>query len=738
MTTNAHIMNQALIKSFCLWAHDELTAHVSFDVAYDFFIKAAKLRYMDVHGYCSDAAYHKLLCGECADFGYIIDRLKTDITPDEWADGVRIIGWMHQYFMTSKKGEVYADYKRGKKAGKEEIAPATQLFTPHWIVSYLAENSLGRMWLEAHPDSALASQMAYFCQGDEGADNGEGTAFTVDTSADADASTHVFSGLPEDLTIVDPACGSGHILVEVFDLLTRMYEEAGYAQHEIPALIFTHNITGLEIDPKVANLASFALVMKACEYYPDFLRDKASGHVRPRIVCLQSLVLSPKDYQVVLKYFPHKDFWDTVTHLSECGSLFAPTKEQLHSLRNVITHATSELSDEARHRLCLLADQCEALVEHYQIVIANPPYMGSWNMGSWILAWMKKHYAQSYRDLCTGFIDRGFTLAYPCGYSAMITMHSWMFISSFKEMRYDLLTNHGVVTMAHLGSRAFESIGGEVVQTTAAVFSNQHTGKKGTYLRLTDVDGEIAKRERCLRALRNPQGPWRYAADSQMFLDTPGYPLAYWVPESLLKAFVGTDQVSDIAAQRTRISTCNNNRYLRRWFEVSVDELGRQNRWVNCPKGGTYRKWYGNNEYVLDWAHDGEELRASKRASLGDTSYFFWPGLTWSSVSTYKASFRTVPADAICDHAGPLICLKDREDTDFLLALLNSNVTAEMLAFLAPTLNFEWWAISQLPLPHQDMKKALVTRLAKEAQELSQGDWDESETSQDFKRSPLL
>ena len=422
--------------------------------------------------------------------GSVVQRLVQDIPEDDWRQGVEIVGWMYQYYVSERKDEVFASFKKGKKAEADAIAPATQLFTPEWIVQYLTQNSLGRLWVQSHPGSSLPQQMPYFVPDDLGAEGESLSALA--TPAPTVAS-------PEDIRVIDPACGSGHILVYAFRLLAAMYEEAGYGRRDIPRLILEKNLTGCEIDLRAAQIASFALTMTALDWDSRYLRR--DNRATPDIVCLQPATLDEGELEAMPYLAERKGLLDAMAHMGECGSLFAPEPEDLEALRR----AEAELADRAQQgdlfaypaqqAITRMLQNCAPLAREYSVVIANPPYMGSSNMDKWLADWTKKRYPDSKRDLCTCFIERGFTLAKSEGYSAMVTMQSWMFLGSFEALRGKLISEYSIAAMAHLGTRAFDAIGGEVVATTATVFRNGTSEEPASYLRLVDFDGEAPKQQ---------------------------------------------------------------------------------------------------------------------------------------------------------------------------------------------------------------------------------------------------
>lgn len=666
----------------------------------------------------------------------VVGQLVGQIPEEDWREGVEIVGWMYQYYVSERKDEVFASFKKGKKAERDAIAPATQLFTPHWIVRYLTENSLGRLWMLNHPDSKLVEKMPYFIKPDEEHE----TEFRRISS-------------PEEITCVDPACGSGHILVYAFELLAAMYEEAGYSNRDAARLIVEKNLTGLEIDPRAAAMASFALTMKACELDSRFLRRG----VQPRITVLERVEFEPNELALCPNLAERTSLLDAVAHLDECGSLLQPERDDLGAIERDLASLAGEdslFADAAREKLAQLLEELRPLAIRYDVVVANPPYMGSSSLGSWMSAWVKKKYSDEKSDLCTSFIERGFTLSRDDGTNAMITMQSWMFLGSYEKMRGKLLRNHAILSMAHLGTRAFGAIGGEVVSTTATVFGNASSDVAGIYFRLVDMGSEEEKRESLLEALANPECGWFYRRNAGAFEVIPGSPIVYWASESVGNSFKNGTAIGAIGQPRQGLATGENARFVRQWWEVSLDRewfdcpsveesVRSRKRWFPYNKGGEYRKWYGNNDCVVNWEQDGFEIRHFKDSSgkqisrPQNTQYYFQPSITWSKISSGSIAFRYKPMGHIFDVAGTSI-FAETADLTYLHGACNSSVILQIASMLSPTLNFEVGQIATYPIiVNQDMQ-SVVNETVEQLIDDSKQEWDSFETSWDFVRHPLL
>lgn len=684
--------------------------------------------------------------------GSVVQRLVDDVPEEDWREGVEIVGWMYQYYVSERKDEVFASFKKGKKADAGAIAPATQLFTPDWIVRYLTENSLGRLWLQSHSESHLADQMPYCIPDNLGAED-----------ADADSGTRPVGGdlgrpsepaiSPESLRVIDPACGSGHILVYAFRLLAAMYEEAGHIRRDIPRLILQNNLTGCEIDPRAAQMASFALAMTACEWDSRFLRraDKVSAN----IVCLRPAEIDAEELEEMPYLAERAELLGAMAHMGECGSLFAPEPEDIAALERADDEldAREAGGDLLAHRphaaVAQMLANCKPLIETYDAVIANPPYMGSSNMDKWLANWAKKHYPDSKRDLCTCFIERGFTLAKPCGYSAMVTMQSWMFLGSFEALREKTLKERSIASMAHLGTRAFDAIGGEVVATTATVFGGSPADAPASYLRLVDFDGEAAKEEAIREAIANPTCGWFYRRSTGAFKSIPGTPIAYWASEKQRAAFESLSALSTYAYGCNGMTTGENAKFLRIWHEVSISRIGFETqdvsetrgkafRWFPYNKGGEFRKWYGNRDYVINWEDNGRDIRDNGHLVPRSMNYMFRRGVSWSKISSGKIAFRVEDPGRMFDVAGLcLFPLKEEINLAALAAFGNATVASSFLEFLSPTLNFEVGDVSSIPISEEVYSKT-IEMLAKACVDISSADWCSREISCGFLRHPMV
>lgn len=647
----------------------------------------------------------------------VVGKLNAVLTDEDWREGVTVLGWMYQYYNADVKDEFF---KSKRKAAAEDIAPATQLFTPEWIVRYMVENSLGRLWMLNNPGSSLRERMEYYIE------------------PDAEHEDFIRISSPEEISLCDPACGSGHILVYAFELLFAMYEERGYREREIPELILTKNLAGMEIDPRAAQIAELALAMCAREHDRRFFRRG----VRADVIVLTSIPLGEDELP------DNKKLAEELSHLGEIGSLLNPSEDEIDELKAAAASCSDDLfAATTKTKLESAAAICEKLSRRFTCTVANPPYMGSSSFNPFMSKWVKKNYPDVKSDLCTCFIERGFNLVEDKGYAAMVTMQSWMFLGSFEKMRSSIIEGKTIVSMAHLGPRAFDAIGGEVVNVTADVIYNGRAACEGAYVRLVDINGSEAKRLKLLEAIRDPDCGWFYRRDADIFKQIPGAPIAYWAGGGILSAFKSNPAVGTRASLQAGITTGNNDLFIRAWWEVqlskfdrecsSINEVQTTTCWYPCNKGGSYRKWYGNRDNVMNFSVAGQ-LEMKKQSGFRPVSLDdqFRPSISWSDVTSDRNSFRVNGGHNLFEHAGSCAFIAD-DNLLPLIAYLNSSAASVMLRMINPTLNYNAGVVSRLPLLGLG-EEGRISSMAELAIELSKTDWDSFETSWDFKRHPLL
>lgn len=670
------------------------------------------------------------------------------IGPDESGRmDVEVIGWLYQFYISARKQEIN---ESKVKIDKDTLAPVTQLFTPHWVVRYLVENTLGAQWLRAHPDSALRKKLEYLVTPAEGQED-QGLAIAN----------------PEDFRVIDPACGSGHMLTYAFDVLWDMYVEAGYPTRGIARLILEKNLHGADVDERAAQLASFALTMKAVEHDPGFLarierQTRQGGETSwrgPRIFHVESVKLdelSPAEIadasgdgvslgiSQLIEQLRHADTYGSLIRVPEGAStLFREIARRIEAgeRQEVLDGADSE-------EWLRAADMCEILEDgRYTTMIANPPYLGMRKAKDSLKRFANKHYKRSSTDLCTMFIERAASLAQRRGAIGMITMHAWMFLDSYRELRPWMLSAMSIDSMAHLGTRAFDSIGGEVVQTTAFATTNVacDADRVGVYLRLVDGRNEAEKAQLLREVARNNAHDLRFETSASTLAVIPGRPVVYWASQQMLNAFAVGTPLGEFAPAKQGLATADNERFLRQWFEVSGDRSymrarDREDakasgaRWFPHNKGGEYRKWWGNQNFVINWQDDGSELWDFKRAFIRNPDYCFRSCVSWSNVSSGEPSFRLYEASSIFSHVGQAVFPVDSEQLK-VLSYANSRVVTTVLETIAPGTHFEVGQVKNLPwIEPESFDPAGVERLI----EIFRADWDARETSWDFARPPYL
>lgn len=657
-----------------------------------------------------------------------------DCGVDDPSGNVEIIGWLYQYYISERKNEVMDGFKKNHKAGANEIPAATQLFTPDWIVRYLVQNTVGRLWVRSHPDSQLSKNWEYYIRPSEKDAAGDEDILKIQT--------------PEDLTVCDPACGSGHMLTYAFDLLYEIYEEEGYAPSDIPSLILKHNLYGMEIDERAASLAAFALTMKARSRSRRFFKKQVEPNIQ-RIVPIafkEDEVVELNDlYQVNLDSM----VWNTYAKADVYGSLIQPPQELVELA------ASSPESEDGIDTLFdpLLREHAEDvftqtryLARKYAAVVANPPYMGAKNMSAELKQFVQDHYEDGKADLFAAFILRNRQFIQHGAMLGMITMQSWMFLSSFEDLRRKLLDSSSIETMTHLGAGAFDSIGGEVVSTTAFTLKNGSSSGNGTYIRLVNVSGDDNQSNASINAIKGGTD-YCFEVNQHEFAKIPGSPIVYWLNRPMLDTFIKGKQLKTVAEPREGLSTANKSLFLREWWEIDESKvafrclshneaLKNGKKWFAHNKGGEYRKWYGNQEYVVNWEKDGYELNEFKpRSVIRNPDTYFRPSISWSMISSSAPAFRYFPQGFIYDVAGPsMFCSK--ELMSGLISFLNSSLAYSQLNAIAPTMNFVVGQIATLPFIDSASKETnqnvdkLIT--------VSRSDWNSLETSWDFQRFTLL
>lgn len=686
-------------------------------------------------------------------------RVMTDennIPEGNWKN-VEVLGWLYQYYISERKDEVFAELRKNKKIERNDIAPATQLFTPHWIVRYMVENSVGKLWQEGHPNEELKKEWKYYI---EEAEQDEEVQKELDKLKEESKRLKV-----EDIKIIDPAMGSGHILVYAFDLLYDIYISEGYIAHEIPKLIIEKNLYGIDIDKRAFQLAYFALMMKGRARSRRFFNEK----VEVNIISIEESNEFPKE---AIKYFlsskslemekqiVEKDLEyliDIFHDAKEYGSILKVEKINFDLIENRLEEIRKQAPEdmfELQHRdkildvIPNLVKQGIIMSDKYDALITNPPYMGSRGMNPKLSAFVEKKYPDMKADLFAVFMELDENMVKPKGYMAMINQHSWMFLSSFEKYREKVLGNRTIMSMLHLGARTFEEIGGEVVQSTAFVNRKMKLREcKGDYIRLVDYNNADMKEKKMIEAILNPNVDYRYAFIADDLEKIPGSPIAYWASEKTLRCFSTLERLGAVAEPKQGLSTADNGRFIRFWHEVKINDCGfgyessttakdSKDKWFPFNKGGGFRKWYGNNEFLINYKNDGEEIKNYDKSVIRNSSYYYRESITWSLISSSDFGCRYSKEGFIFDAAGSSLFAND--EIQYYLGFLASKVSYHFLNILNPTLNFSNGIISKLPFDTKIKDIRSIERFVNENIQISKYDWDSFETSWDFKIHPLL
>ena len=652
---------------------------------------------------------------------------------------VQIIGWMYQYYNTEPKDKVFADLKKNIKISKQNIPAATQLFTPDWIVRYMVENSLGRLWYEGHPGFDK-SQWKYYL--DEAPQEPQVEQQLKDIRA------QYAKMEPEQLKVIDPCMGSGHILCYLFDVLMQIYLDNGYSKREAVRSILENNLFGLDIDKRAAQIAYFSVMMKAREYDSNFF--SRSNIPQPRVYDIQESNWLGGAYKHEMGNFlnsqQHRDtlnyLLDVFVDAKEFGSIlqikpldYEGLKETWETSAAAAAHDVNMAMwyDAAKEAVAQLMEQAVMLSQKYDAVVTNPPYMGSSGMGANLTNFVKKYYPDSKSDLFAVFIEVCSHMAAEKRYQAMITQHAWMFLSSYEKLREKMMLTE-TVNMAHLGARAFEEIGGEVVQTTSFVRCRMHIdGYKGTYCRLIEPTTQQGKEDMFLA------GENRYFANQDNFAKIPGSPVAYWASQQTFKVYDKGFPLSQIASPEQGMATADNNRFVRKWYEPNIKkvaiEYSDDSKWYPYNNGGGFRRWYGFNTDVVNWENNGFEIKAYPKAYVRNEKDYFRAGITWNAITSSDISVRYFGSGYIFSNAGMAIFSQETKLL-YILAFINSLVAKSILSTTSPTLNYNAGDIANLPLIFD--KEDTVQSVSKMCVELSKADWDAFETSWDFKKHPLV
>ena len=697
--------------------------------------------------------------------GSVIQQMIELIPEDDWKDAVQIIGWLYQYYNSEKKDDVFAALKKNMKITKENIPAATQLFTPDWIVRYMVENSLGRLWLEGHPDVKeqllpTEEEQSVYAAGNRDPEDTKWHYYLEEAEQEPEVQAQLaeirkeYAALtPDQLKVIDPCSGSGHILAYMFDVLMKIYESYGYTTREAVASIVKNNLYGLEIDDRAAQLAYFAVMMKARQYDRRFFSRGIQPHV-------YAIVESNHVDQFALEYFCNGDMKLTAAmdiiikelhDAKEYGSILTVTPQDWSALYDRFAEITEDINmsrDTALRELLPLVQVAEAMAQKYDAVVTNPPYMGASNMNLKLNDFIKKNYADYKSDFFSAFVIHASQMTKQSGYCGFFTPYVWMFIQSYEKMRNYLYNQATIETLIQFEYSAFEEA---TVPVCTFAFCNRCIAeKKGCYLRLVDFRGGMeVQRQKTLEALNNHNCGFYYEQSTNNFSKIPGSPVAYWVSENFISAY-RHKSISDYGFARSGLQTGNNDLFLKFWQEVDVNNiafgmhdkneyLASQRKWTPQIKGGDFRKWYGNFDYVVNWKNDGADIRkcnGCRLNAMGNTELFFRSGVTWSHTTSSIYGARYLPYGHLFNVEAPTLFLDDKKKEMYFLAFLDSCVAQLYLNAINATMHYLVGNISALPIIYQENET--IDSLAKTNVSLSRTDWDSFENSWDFQHHPLL
>lgn len=681
--------------------------------------------------------------------GSVIQQMIELIPEDDWKDAVQIIGWLYQYYNSEKKDDVFAALKKNVKITKENIPAATQLFTPDWIVRYMVENSLGRLWLEGHPDvkeqllPTEEEQSAYATENRDPEDSKwhyylEEAEQEPEVQAQLAEIRKEYAALtPDQLKVIDPCSGSGHILAYMFDVLMKIYESYGYTTREAVASIVENNLYGLDIDDRAAQLAYFAVMMKARQYDRRFFSRGIQPHV-------YAIVESNHVDKFAVDYFCNGDAklttaMDTIIKelhdAKEYGSILTVIPQDWSALYDRFAEITEDINmsrETALRELLPLVQVAEALAQKYDVVVTNPPYMGSSGMSIKLSDYVKSDYPDSKSDLFAVFIERCGQMTKKNGCQAMITQHAWMFLASYENIRKKI-SKKAIINMAHLGARAFEEIGGEIVQTTSFVIGNTFLNNYlGTYCRLVDPTTQTGKEELFIK------GKERYISNQLRFQKIPGEPIAYWISEQFANCY-DNELLEKVAFSDGQILTGNNDKYLKLLWEVNAHDIEAR-KWALHAKGGEFRRWYGNIDTVVKFDPITiQHYKRDKIARFPKDEILFRRGITWTLVSMNPLfGVRELGKNLTFNKAAATILFNDETIIDYVLGFLNSKVSQALLRIINPTMNNNIKDILNMPFIKDMNFYPQVKSLVQYNISISKQDWDAFETSWDFQKHPLL
>lgn len=670
--------------------------------------------------------------------GSVIRKMVTDIDEEDWKEEVEIIGWMYQYYISEKHDEVVGINNGSIK--KEDVPSATQLFTPKWIVKYMVDNSLGKLWIESNTKSNLSSDLEYYL--DKNSNESENNCINkIDISK---------------IKLLDNAMGSGHILVYAFEVFYKIYKEAGYSEREIPKNILVNNIYGIDIDGRATQLATFALIMKARQYNRRLFREIIKEKLELNIVEIhETNIFSNED----IEYFIGDDenlrpmiegLIGNYLDAKEYGSIINLEKVNIDIIKERLNQISiNEIDDlinmesklKIKNILPQIIKQYEIMINKYDIVVTNPPYMG--NYDNKLKKYINTNYNQYKKDIFSVFIKKNFDYSKDNAYLAFMTPMVWMYIKTFEKLREYILNNKNISSLIELEYSGYEEA---TVPICTFILKNSNNNDLGTYIKLSDFKGVKNQPLKVLEAIENPSSNYRYEFDKEDFKYIEGMPIAYWGTERIKEVFKESKSLNMIAEPKQGLATGDNDRFLKLWHEVDDNKFGRNiNRdifiqkgykWAPCNKGGAFRRWYGNNFYVVDWFEDGKEIKKFKGSVIRNERYYFNEGLTWSTLTSALLSMRYSPKGNIFETKGSVLFPLNPDDIWYLLGMLNSKIITNLIKMISPTIDYHEGPLGKLPVKIE--KNRIVEKLVNENVFISKSDWDSFENSWDFKVHPLL
>ena len=679
----------------------------------------------------------------------LVDEVSEESFDVEKEGQIEVIGWLYQYYNEEKKKEVDQKTKKGKKVEQDDIPSKTQIFTPKWIVKYMVENSLGNLWLEGHPNENLEEKWKFLVKGEKQEEE-------IESKLEKLNENYKEMKL-EEIKIIDPCMGSGHILVYAFDVLLDIYSNLGYSNRDAVQSILENNIYGLDIDKRAYQLAYFALMMKAREYYKRIFSKKLelnicytreSKDINKEIIDFISNGNNKIKDELDLIY---NSFLDA----REYGSLIEAPKIDYNEIKNRLSEIENtdfynlfdELKkEEIKNKFYYVIKTSEILSKKYEVVATNPPYMGSSIMDSKLSKYTKKNYPDSKMDMFAVFIEKCNSLTDKNGFCSMITMHGWMFLSSYEKLR-EKMTLIETLNMVHLGTRAFDEISGEVVQTTIWIQrKNKINNFKGSYIRLVDFPGEKNKRNKFLETIENKDKKYYFRKAKENFEKIPGMPIGYWASDKVIKIFEKNQKLGDIGEAKSGLQTGNNDKFLRQWFEVSNQKIGydiknledckiKNYRWLPQVKGGSFRKWYGNFDYIVNYKNEGQEIKNYEGTGmLKNSQFYFLKGLTWSHTTSGSFAIRYLPKGFLFNVEAPT--LYRLPNNYYFLGLLNTKITDLLFGLLNESMHYLVGDMIKLPVKY--LEKEIIDFIVQQNIMISKKEWNSRETSWDFEKLSLI